>query len=324
MCGHVGTAGQGSGCDSRAVCLNEPLGGVTCKYKCIVHAHTCQIRTCGVAWQELSKKACCYISLPTGLGQQRPHDANVHAMKYHARLCTCKCVCMPRCDLPLFMKPGTQDGSQCEMPDYRKICTKASVSLGNQLLKGPSGPHKSTGFIRESELKLMVSHPQIEPHEMPYYDEMLSSLKAGEYTVRSLPLAGKLEEKVTIHDTATLTIQDTGKVQLELMQGDLSLCTFLSELTIECDSGLSAHGSRCKSTDMSSVTIGVGMGVLTTLCMALLLVYIYRNPGKAKQILKSFMRKLFTSLIRQPVGSACIPLVRCVMRELILIGPLSD
>ena len=170
----------------------------------------------------------------------------------------------------------------------------------------------------------MVSHPQIEPHEMPYYDEMLSSLKAGEYTVRSLPLAGKLEEKVTIHDTATLTIQDTGKVQLELMQGDLSLCTFLSELTIECDSGLSAHGSRCKSTDMSSVTIGVGMGVLTTLCMALLLVYIYRNPGKAKQILKSFMRKLFTSLIRQPVGSACIPLVRCVMRELILIGPLSD
>ena len=41
MCNHPGTAGEASGCDPRAACVNEPLGGVRCRCTCSLCVGTC-------------------------------------------------------------------------------------------------------------------------------------------------------------------------------------------------------------------------------------------------------------------------------------------
>ena len=102
------------------------------------------------------------------------------------------------------------------------------------------------------------------------------------------------------------------------------MCTLMSELTIECEPGLTARDNQvrdtttctgmhtctlsthtrtlarshtharhmqCKSSELSKTILGVGIGLAFALCVVLLLVYIRRNPSSAKRILKSFMNK---------------------------------
>ena len=90
---------------------------------------------------------------------------------------------------------------------------------------------------------------------------------------------------------ATLTMKETGRFKLELMQSTSLLCTLITDLTVECASGLTASGTRCKSTDINLVIIGVAAGVVLVLCVLLLLVYIRRNPSKFKRIIGSFLTK---------------------------------
>ena len=132
-----------------------------------------------------------------------------------------QCTCTP----PLKEK-FPYDGSQCMKPNFEKICAEASIMLGAQTLKGQA----PTGLMGESATTLTVSLGN----------------KSDGYTVRSLPLQKK-QEAIVRGGQSRLTVEDVGKLQLDLMQKNESLCTLVPELTIECDSGLEQLGSKCKA-----------------------------------------------------------------------------
>ena len=163
------------------------------------------------------------------------------------------------------------------MKDFRKLCTQASVFIGEQQLKGFSdSPTVAQGFIGESAmLKISLSN-------------------AAGYIVRSLPLQDKTEGTVSEDGKASFRT-NTGRFNLELMQNSSSVCTLMSEMILDCKEGFYAKDRGCISTPHGTQTnlkivLATAVGIVLALCVGLLLFFIRKHPEGARKLFFSFIR----------------------------------
>ena len=163
------------------------------------------------------------------------------------------------------------------MKDFRKLCTQASVFIGEQQLKGFSdSPTVAQGFIGESAmLKISLSN-------------------AAGYIVRSLPLQDKTEGTVSEDGKASFRT-NTGRFNLELMQNGSSVCTLMPEMILDCKEGFDAEGRGCIPTPHGTQTnleivLATAVGIVLALCVGLLLFFIRKHPEGARKLFFSFIR----------------------------------
>ena len=176
--------------------------------------------------------------------------------------CTGSRMLIFRCNFPFHSElPSKNDGTHCRLSSF---CETASIWVGNRLIKGPSDRNEvSEGTMGKTATTLTVkstlipweigcefvsngAHPcrrgwlltslntcvnTPTPKHMP--EHMFknrrfpnSSAANPHITVRALPLEGK-EEAPLEEGESILSIGNTGKVVLELMQNGSALWTYL-------------------------------------------------------------------------------------------------